>query len=632
MADKDNADDKLIEAVAQIVKTLGHTDSITDDLLQTFSTIDGRFSREKLSEKMSHASIVTPYDDAIRSLDRRISRLAAADHSLWSDPGDVSAFFDALDDLRSYIADWSPMADDKAVAASLDHAEDLLQKGMFRLEVELKIVLEQGGDSFDLARNGESTPSGAAGEFGYGYYSEEDEDDVHIDGEAIPVARPVTDYNILIEALPPGTIGDLNEIAKRMVVVGYDKECSRVYSGCRREFLEESLSRLGLKKLSVDEVQKMPWSELEDEIERWTKAANVALRILFPSERRICERVFFGYPSASDLSFMEVCRGSTIQLLNFADAVAISSRAPERLFKVLDMYETLRDLLTEFELLFSNQYCAILRTEAVSICQRLGESIRGIFMELENLIRRDPAKQASNGGGAHPITRYVMNYIRAACKSRQTLEQLFEEGVVSGGGYRNMDSRASTTSLSVQIVWITELLESNLEAKARIYKDVALSSVFMLNNGRYIIQKVKDSELRDILGDDWIKKHNAKERQLHMNYQRSSWSKVLGALKLDGAASDMANMPLRERMNVFNTSFDEVCRAQSSWVISDPQLKEELKAATTGALVPAYRNFLGRFRNASEVGRNPDRHVRYSVEDVNDRINNELFQGGGGRQ
>lgn len=36
--------------------------------------------------------------------------------------------------------------------------------------------------------------------------------------------------------------------------------------------------------------------------------------------------------------------------------------------------------------------------------RNLGEAIRGIFMELENLIRRDPAKAAVPGGGLHPIT------------------------------------------------------------------------------------------------------------------------------------------------------------------------------------------------------------------------------------
>ncbi|MCI81671.1 exocyst complex component EXO70B1-like, partial [Trifolium medium] len=50
---------------------------------------------------------------------------------------------------------------------------------------------------------------------------------------------PVTDYDIVIDALPSATINDLHEIAKRMVAGGFGKECSHVYSSCRREFLEE---------------------------------------------------------------------------------------------------------------------------------------------------------------------------------------------------------------------------------------------------------------------------------------------------------------------------------------------------------------------------------------------------------
>lgn len=632
----DNGEEKLIAVARHIAKTLGHSDTMTDDILNIFSNFDGRFSREKLSDKLSDGgrggSSPAALDQALSSLDRRVSHYSAADHSLWSDSADSSAFLDAVDDLLSLVREWSPMAQDKQVADSLDRADDLLQQAVYRLEEEFRTLLEHGGESFDLARNGESTRSGDE-EYGYGYSSEEDADDD--EGEnAVPVARKVTSFDIVIDALPAGTIADLHEIAKRMVVAGYEKECSHVFSSCRREFLEESLSRLGLQKLSIDEVQKLPWTDLEDEIARWTKAATVALRILFPSERRLCERVFFGFQSVSDLSFMEVCRGSTIQLLNFADAVAISSRSPERLFKVLDAYETLRDLIPEFEHLFSNQYCAFLRTEAMTIWKRLGETIRGIFMELENLIRRDPAKQSVPGGGVHPMTRYVMNYLRAACKSRQTLEQVFEDDMVNGGDYRKMDDRASTTSLSVQISWTMELLESNLEAKARVYRDSALSSIFMMNNGRYIVQKVKDSELGELLGDDWIKKHNVKVRQFHVNYQRSSWNKVLGALKLDNssAASDMATKPIKDRMKLFNSYFDEIWKIQSCWVVFDDQMREELKVAISGNLAPAYRNFLGRFRNAPDVGKNADKYIKYSVEDVEARINNDLFQGIGARK
>eukprot|EP00262_Sarcandra_glabra_P001575 TRINITY_DN1170_c0_g1_i1.p1 TRINITY_DN1170_c0_g1~~TRINITY_DN1170_c0_g1_i1.p1 ORF type:complete len:665 (+),score=82.81 TRINITY_DN1170_c0_g1_i1:177-2171(+) len=632
----ENGDENLIAVARHIAKTLGRTDTMTDDILQIFSTFDGRFSREKLSEKNEgdDSRSFSGLERTLKSLDRQISRFIVSERPIWSDSANSTAFLDAIDELIATIRDWDPAAGEKSVAACLATADDLLQQAMFRLEDEFRSLMERSGESFDVNRYVNSdAPVNFLSDSDEGDGDDEDEDE-----DRIPIARPLADYDIVIDPLPSGTISDLHEIAKRMVAAGFGKECTHVYSSCRREFLEESVSRLGLQKLSIEEVQKMSWTDLEDEIERWGRAVTLALRILFPSERRLCDRVFSGLTSTvADLSFMEVCRGSAIQILNFADAVAIGGRAPERLFRVLDMFETLRDLMPEFETVFSDQYSSSIRTEAVTIWKRIGEAVRGIFMELENLIRRDPAKAAVPGGGLHPITRYVMNYLRAACGSRQTLEQIFEDnisigGAAGGGGIPGSDS--SSSSLSVQIAWIMELLESNLEAKSKVYRDQALSSVFLMNNGRYIVQKARNSELGLLLGDDWIRKHTAKVRQCHVNYQRSSWSKVVALLKLEGsssAANTSSNnlKTVRERFRAFNSHFDEICRAQSEWVIVDEQLRTELRINVSGNVAPAYRNFLGRLQSVLEAGKHVDKYVKYTVDDVEERIN-ELFQGSNG--
>ncbi|XP_004294760.1 PREDICTED: exocyst complex component EXO70B1-like [Fragaria vesca subsp. vesca] len=628
----ENGEEKLLAVARHIAKTLGHNDNMADDILQIFSNFDGRFSREKMADDDRRNSAALEL--TLKSLERQISQYVAADQPIWSDSADSAAFLDAVDDLITTIRDWTPMAGDKSVGACLVRAEDLMQQTMFRLEDEFRTLVERGGESLELNRAFRSESNGNSS---FDDEDDEDEEGVIGDGEEhqIPTAQPITDYDIVIDALPSGTINDLHEIAKRMVAAGFGKECSHVYSSCRREFLEESLSRLGLQKLSIDEVQKMPWQDLEDEIERWIKAANVSLRILFPSERRLVDRVFYGLSSAADLSFMEVCRGSTIQILNFTDAVAIGSRSPERLFKVLDVFETMRDLMPEFDAVFSNQYCLFLRNEAVTIWKRLGEAIRGIFMELENLISRDPAKTPVPGGGLHPITRYVMNYLRAACRSRQTLEQVFEDN--AGVPHQSkVDDRASSSSMSVQMAWIMELLESNLEAKSKIYRDSALCSVFMMNNGRYIVQKVKDSELGSLLGDDWIRKHSAKVRQYHVNYQRSAWNKVVGVLKLDSGslAPNAAVKSMKEKLKLFNIYFDEICKNQTNWVIFDELLRDDLRISLIKIVLPAYQSFVGRFQNVPEIGRH-DKYIKYDAEDIEARING-LFQGsrgsGGGRK
>ncbi|KAG6418075.1 hypothetical protein SASPL_120274 [Salvia splendens] len=611
----DNGEEKLIAVARHIAKTLGHTDSMTDDILKIFSNFDGRL-RDKLSDD--------GIDQTLKSLDRRLSRYISLDAPIWSNSVDVSSFLHAVDQLIAAVRDWAPLAAHKRVAACLARAEDLLQQTMLRLEDEFRALIESGGGgSTDSTRH-------------HPDYSDDDGSIEEDEDTSIPVVEPVADYDdLLIDALPPGTVGDLHEIAKRMAAAGYEKECCAAYGACRREYLEQSLSRLGMPKLSIDEVQRMQWSQLEDEIERWIKAINVTLRVLLPSERRLCDRVFSGFPSDADLSFTEVCKASIFQLLNFADAVAISSRSPERLFKVLDVYEAIRDLIPEFELLFLDEFCLPLRNEAITVWKRLGEVIRGIFLELDNLIRRDPAKSAVPGGGLHPITRYVMNYLCAACRSRLTLEQVFEE---SGDADYGKGDIVSPLSLSAQLAWIMELLDSNLEAKSRVYKDAALGSVFMMNNGRYIVQKVKDNELGGLLGDDWIRKNMAKVRQYHVKYQRSCWGKLLSYLKVDHSNSASSNgtssKALREQLKLFNASFEEICRNQSSWVIFDEQLKEELKISVSGHLSPAYRNFIGRLHGCADLGRHTDRHIRYSLEDVEARING-LFQGtaaGAGRK
>ena len=62
------------------------------------------------------------------------------------------------------------------------------------------------------------------------------------------------------------------------------------------------------------------------------------------------------------------------------------------------------------EAMFSNSFSVSLRNKVITIWKRLRESIRGNFMELENLIRQDPDKTTIPYGSLHLITRYVMNY------------------------------------------------------------------------------------------------------------------------------------------------------------------------------------------------------------------------------
>ncbi|KAE8688820.1 putative GDSL-like Lipase/Acylhydrolase family protein [Hibiscus syriacus] len=523
-----NGEEKLLAVARHIAKTLGQNDTMADDILQIFSNFDGRFSREKLSDKMvdeNNPRGCAALERALHSLDRQISQYVALNQPIWAHTADSSAFLDAIDDLIRTIRDWSPMAAEKSVGACLVRADDLMQQAMFRVEDEFRSLMDRGAESFELSWNNiESTGN-------LSFDSDEDNDE-HEEGllhngagldHQIPVAQPIPNSRMYVK--------------KQSSWVVFDQQL--------REELRISVSRLLLPA----------YRNFTGRLQRFLRSGGTLVGLIGSIQR------------ISRLGLTSCLRGPT-------DHLVAGSSQPQGSFVL---------------------------NEAITIWKRLGESIRGIFMELENLIRRDPAKAAVPGGGLHPITRYID------------------------------DRRASLSSMSVQMAWIMELLESNLEMKSKIYSDSALCSVYMMNNGRYVIQKVKDSELGSLLGDDWIRKHTAKVRQYCTNYQRISWNKILGTLKPDESslASNAIVKSMKEKVKSFNSQFEDVCKKQSSWVVFDQQLREELRISVSRLLLPAYRNFTGRLQSVPEIGRNAGRLNRYDPEDIEARIN-KLFEGANG--
>ncbi|XP_027333904.1 exocyst complex component EXO70B1-like [Abrus precatorius] len=394
------------------------------------------------------------------------------------------------------------------------------------------------------------------------------------------------------------------------MVSGFEQEhCYHVFCGWRRQFLEEKLLQ---NLISIEDVHKMPLKYLKDKIERWVQASKDAFRSLFPNERDLSNRVF-GFSPFADRSFMVICNDPTIYLLNFANAVASTSRSPERLFRILVVYENLNELLPDLESLFSgdDEWCVVLLNEAKRIYKGLREAIRGVFMEMENLIRQDPAKVVVLGGGLHPTNRYVMNYLFGACQCWKTLELAFE------------DEGSPSSSLSIQVAQILDLLERNLKANSKIYKDSSLCSIFMMNNWRYIVHKVEKCELRRVFGEDWIQNHVVKMGQHLVNYQRNSWNQVLGILNVE---PDESAESWKEKLNMLKLILEEISQMQGTWVVIDDQIREVIRRCLKKTLLPAFENFIERVQNAGDyrggVGMNED----FGVHDVVALVE-KLFQG-----
>jgi len=229
-----------------------------------------------------------------------------------------------------------------------------------------------------------------------------------------------------------------------------------------------------------------------------------------------------------------------------------------------------------------------------------------------------------------------MNYISLISDYKATASELFvsrpsaSSGISAEGNeltpsFPDLDlpDPDSQSPLAAHLIWIIAILEHNLEGKASLYKDAALSHLFIMNNVHYIVHKIKDSpELRELIGDAYLRPLTGKFRLAATSYQRSAWLKILNCLRDEGLhvsggfSSGISKSALRDRFKSFNAVFEEAHRIQSGWHVPDPQLREELRISISEKLLPAYRSFLGRFRHHIENGRHPELYIKYSVDDL----------------
>ncbi|KZV43478.1 exocyst complex component 7-like [Dorcoceras hygrometricum] len=567
---------------------------------------------------------------------------------------EIDRYLDAVDELQRSV-------DSMGISNTSSAASSALQIAMARLEDEFRNVLlshtspidtesltdstlswthssiGSRSDSLDLSSHSEEFEFKE--EMGSGFVKQLEHSDSSISSASscYKSASSISD----VDLIPVDATYDLRCIAERMTAAGFLRECIQVYASVRKSAVDESFRRLGIDRLGIGDIQKLEWESVERNIRRWIRGARICVRVLFASEKRLYEQIFEGLDT-DDTCFTETVKGPCIQLFNFAEAISISKRSPEKLFKILDLHEALSDLLPDIEIVFESKSSESIRVHAAEILSRLGEAARGTLSEFENAVLREPSKLLVPGGAIHPLTRYVMNYISLISDYKQALIEWITSKPSTGSRYSSdhnvpdidlSELEGQVSPLALHLILIIEILQFNLEAKSKHYKDISLTHLFMMNNVHYIFQKTKGSPgLREMIGDGYLRRLTGKICSSATNYRRATWVRVLHCLRDEGLhvngsfSSGVSKSALRERLRSFNALFEEVHRTQATWLISDTQLREELRISILGMLIPAYRSFLGRFRTHIESGRHPENYIKYSVEDLENVIL-DFFEG-----
>ncbi|TYH75947.1 hypothetical protein ES332_D04G051500v1 [Gossypium tomentosum] len=627
-------EENLIAAAEHIVKALGSNKNFTKDVKKILADLGSQLSTMATIEDNMVEGKKSGIEEQLSVVEVKIMSWESDDSMIWdSGPDEVAEYLNAVDGARKL----TERLENQCLSSQeekdlLCRAHDVLQMAMQRLEDEFKHVLVHHRQPFEpepisfRSSEDDAVEEGSIVSFG----------DESVEESTLRDSISRNSEEFIVDLVHPDVISDLKCIANLMFSSNYDHECRQAYILVRKDALDECLFNLEIEKLSIEDVLKMEWGTLNSKIKRWVRAMKVFVRPYLVSEKWLCDQTFAELGSSNLVCFVEAAKAPMLQLLNFAEAISIGSHQPERLVRILDMYEVLADLLLDINALFSDEVGSSIRIEYQEVLKRLADTVRVTFLEFENAIATNASISPFAGGGVHHLTKYVMNYIRLLADYNETLNLLLKNhdgaaatslspdmSPATGEESITKDFSDSCSPMALHLQSLTSVLEANLDEKSKLYRDASLQHFFLMNNIYYMAQKVKNSELRLIFEDKWIRKHNWKFQQHAMSYERATWSSILSLLKDDSNSSSgsTSRTVLRERLRSFYVAFDEVYKTQTAWIITDVQLREDLRISTSLKVIQAYRTFVG--RQMQHIG---EKHIRYNPEELQDYLF-DLFEG-----
>ena len=67
---------------------------------------------------------------------------------------------------------------------------------------------------------------------------------------------------------------------------------------------------------------------------------------------------------------------------------------------------------SQFDTIFGSKYCGEMREAALVLTKRLAQTAQETFGDFEEAVEKDATKTAVLDGTVHPLTSYVINYVK----------------------------------------------------------------------------------------------------------------------------------------------------------------------------------------------------------------------------
>ncbi|GFY85995.1 hypothetical protein Acr_04g0007330 [Actinidia rufa] len=386
-----------------------------------------------------------------------------------------------------------------------------------------------------------------------------------------------------------------------------------IYVKVRYKRAAKALMRLNpdyLRTYTHEEIDEMEWENLETAISLWIHHFELAVKTVLVSEKSLSGQVLGGTMDSLiwQECFVKIADKIMAVFFRFGEGVARSSKEPQKLFKLLDMFYSLEKMKGEFSEVFGGEAGADICLRFRELEKLLVHAACKVFWEFGLQIEgNQDGLPPPADGGIPKLVRYATNYLKylatdtysvAMAKVLRT-EQIWKAGILS-------KPESDENLLKNAITNVMEAIQRNVEDKRSRYKDKVLPHILATNTYWYIYMRTRNSELGKLLGEQYMKKRYkiVAEESAYL-YQKQAWGSLVRLLdkeEIKKANKEAIGAMVKGKLEAFLNGFNEVAqRHKSSYSIPDGGLRGQIKEATVNLVVPAYSEFLSSYGYVLQV-------------------------------
>ncbi|KAM3211964.1 hypothetical protein ACQJBY_065208 [Aegilops geniculata] len=180
------------------------------------------------------------------------------------------------------------------------------------------------------------------------------------------------------------------------------------------------------------------------------------------------------------------------------------------------------------------------------------------------------------------------------------------------------DGMVEMETLQDAVATLISHLEIMLEKESHRYQDAGLKQMFMVNNVNFVLHQVEGSEIKYLLGEDWVLKHRDQLRDHISRFINISWESVMYCFHVKtNKIPIFSSLPT---LQVFNLEFEKTYWTQKTWKVENPLLRSNMRKSVSEKLVQAYSTYLENHKNKAP------KLMKYTPEDLEELLS-DLFEG-----